>query len=90
MKELENIKPDSPADKKEEKLLGTYLPHKGHKFYEWLDGKVSEAVSRDEYVKIDGTKVKEYDRNPNGVYLFALNLKNAIKKFKQHGLEITE
>lgn len=68
------------------KLIGRIRPHRGHKLFKLQNGVVSE-VREDEfefYYDFDRKrKVKKVIVESDTAYVSALNLKNAIRKFKK-------
>ena len=97
MKELEghkNLKIEHriQAEKQREfKLIGRQLKQKGQKLYgfDTLKNTVYEVeIQKQEVIDIQKNKVSSNKAivNPNHPMLWAINLKNAIRKFKNNGL----
>ena len=90
MKELEQYEKVSEEIvipvKKQNELLGTIKPHRGHKCFEinTLTGEINDAEFFEDIVSIFSSSYerrKKINVKENCIYITALNKKNAIKRF---------
>lgn len=80
---IENIKP--VEIQKKQKWVGTLLPHKNHKVFEYNTVTTEMRLAEFEttiadYTKKDGGSRRQIIQKENCRYIPALNLKNAFKK----------
>lgn len=91
MKELENKETTQKTIQDirpiltEKKFIGSIKPHKGHKLYEInvTNQEIKEIKTTKTYDVSKGYSSSKVDIKENCYYVSALNLKNAIKKFKK-------
>jgi len=99
---MKEIKPDqikqeqqivTPAEEKKVRFIGTRRLKPGHTVYQWDDGVVTEAPLEEVDIAVESLTGSYVKRNKlilrkECYYITALNLRNAIKKFKKSGLHV--